>query len=82
MTVSRSQPTTDSGHPFRTLVEMARAAQHDDRQSSGVLYGKLADRIEYLEARVAILDRCSACVDCLSRGEAMDHAARVGGRKP
>lgn len=68
----RSQPSTDSGHPFRTLVEMARAAQHDDRQSTGALYGKLADRIEYLEARVAILDFCCSRVDCLVRGEAMD----------
>ena len=40
-----------SDHPFRTLVEMARAAQHDDRQSTGALYGKLADRIEALEER-------------------------------
>jgi hypothetical protein len=42
----------DSGHPFRTLIEMARAAQHDDRQSTGDLYRRLADRIEELEREV------------------------------
>ena len=41
-----------SKHPFRTLVEMARAAQRDDRQSTGALYGDLADRIEALEAEI------------------------------
>jgi hypothetical protein len=31
---------------------MARAAQRDDRQSTGALYGDLADRIEALEAEI------------------------------
>jgi hypothetical protein len=39
---------------MRTLLEMARAAQHDDRQSTGKLYGDLADRVEALEAVLEI----------------------------
>ena len=35
------------------LVEMARLAQHDERMSTGALYGDLADRIEELEAKLA-----------------------------
>jgi hypothetical protein len=52
---------------MRTLLEMARAAQHDDRQATGKLYGDLADRIEALEAAlreiiaVEVVDPWSAC---------------------
>lgn len=35
------------------LVDMARAAMHDERLSDGALYGKLAERIESLEAQLA-----------------------------
>jgi len=35
------------------LVKMARLAQHDERMSTGALYGDLADRIEELEAKLA-----------------------------
>ena len=38
------------------LVEMARLAQHDERMSTGALYGDLADRIEELEAKLAQQD--------------------------
>ena len=34
------------------LVKMARLAQHDERMSTGALYGDLADRIEELEAEI------------------------------
>lgn len=34
-------------------------------------YNEVAEHIKYLEARDAILDRCSAKVDCICRGEAM-----------
>lgn len=37
------------------LVKMARLAQHDERMSTGALYGDLADRIEELEAKLASL---------------------------
>jgi hypothetical protein len=33
----------------QSIVEMARAAQHDDRLSDGALYGKLADKIEQMD---------------------------------
>ena len=40
------------------LVKMARLAQHDERMSTGALYGDLADRIEELEAKLkAITER-------------------------
>jgi hypothetical protein len=31
------------------ILEMARAAQHDDRLADGALYGKLADKIEQMQ---------------------------------
>ena len=34
------------------LAKMARLAQHDERMSTGALYGDLADRIEELEAEI------------------------------
>lgn len=34
-------------------------------------YNEVAEHIKYLEARDALLDRCSAKVDCICRGEAM-----------
>ena len=37
------------------LVEMARLAQHDERMSTGALYGDLADRIEELEAKLELI---------------------------
>ena len=37
------------------IVAMARAAQRDERLSDGPLYGKLADEIERLRARVDLL---------------------------
>jgi hypothetical protein len=39
------------------IVAMARAAYRDDRLADGALYGKLADEIERLRARVADLER-------------------------
>lgn len=36
-----------------------------------------ADRILDLEAEVAITRRCNEHVECLCRGEVMDHAAAV-----
>ena len=38
------------------VVDMARLAQHDERMSTGALYGDLADRIEELEAKLAQQD--------------------------
>jgi hypothetical protein len=38
------------------IVAMARAAYRDDRLADGALYGKLADEIECLRARVAVLE--------------------------
>ena len=40
------------------LVDRARAAQRDDRLSTGALYGQLADRIEELENTRC---QCEAC---------------------
>ena len=37
------------------IVAMARAAYRDDRLADGALYGKLADEIERLRARVEAL---------------------------
>lgn len=35
-----------AGRDNMNILEMARAAQHDDRLADGALYGKLADKIE------------------------------------
>lgn len=53
-----------SSQPIKDLVTTLR----DMRTPLAVA---AADRIEYLEARVAILDRCNAKIDCISRREAM-----------
>ncbi len=39
------------------IVAMARAAQRDERLSDGALYGKLADEIARLRARVEVLEK-------------------------
>ncbi len=39
------------------IVAMARAAQRDERLADGPLYGKLADEITRLRARVEKLER-------------------------
>jgi hypothetical protein len=39
------------------IVAMARAAQRDERLADGPLYGKLADEIERLRARVEELEQ-------------------------
>ena len=60
------------------LVEMARLAQHDERMSTGALYGDLADRIEELEAKLAQQDDLvqAAVVAALREAaERMRHAA-------
>lgn len=60
------------------LVEMARLAQHDERMSTGALYGDLADRIEELEAKLAQQnDLVQAAVAAALReaAERMRHAA-------
>ena len=44
--------------PREELVDRARAAQRDDRLSTGALYGQLADRIEELENMRC---QCEAC---------------------
>jgi len=38
---------------MENLIEMARAAQRDERLSDGALYGKLADEIERLRTELA-----------------------------
>jgi uncharacterized small protein (DUF1192 family) len=45
------------------IVAMARAAYRDERLADGPLYGKLADEIERLRARVAVLERVRAAAD-------------------
>jgi hypothetical protein len=42
------------------IVAMARAAYRDERLADGPLYGKLADEIERLRARVEVLERVRA----------------------
>lgn len=39
------------------IVAMARAAQRDERLADGPLYGKLADEITRLRARVEVLEK-------------------------
>jgi hypothetical protein len=39
------------------LLKMARLAQHDERMSTGALYGDLADRIEYLSKKLKLLEK-------------------------
>lgn len=39
-----------------SILEMARAAQHDDRLSDGALYGKLADKIEEMSEALRLAD--------------------------
>jgi hypothetical protein len=39
------------------IVAMARAAYRDERLADGPLYGKLADEITRLRARVGVLER-------------------------
>lgn len=65
---ARSQPTTET-----LVARLRKEAFRDDDvliDTMSVIC-EAADRIEYLEARVAILDLCSQRIDCLVRGEAM-----------
>jgi hypothetical protein len=47
------------------IVAMARAAYRDDRLADGALYGKLADEIERLRARVEVLETIRAAAQAL-----------------
>lgn len=38
------------------LIQMARAAQHDDRLADGSLYGRLADKLEQAKAALREAD--------------------------
>lgn len=66
---------------MRTLLEMARAAQHDDRQSTGKLYGDLADRIDELEAALEKIIENVETGSYESTGQAIDIARAALRRK-
>jgi hypothetical protein len=54
-----SQGTTTMSESIETLIQMARAAERDDRLSDGALYGKLA---RALALQSAALDKCAIII--------------------
>jgi hypothetical protein len=76
MTVSRSQPSIEQR--LRDFRIWNRSQSHYEPVT---LCNEAANHIADLEAELAISRRCNKRVDCLCRGEVMDHAAAVGDRK-
>ena len=60
------------------IVAMARAAYRDERLADGPLYGKLADEIERLRARVEELEKVRAAAQALIDEDAGDDPAEDG----
>lgn len=86
MTVSRSQPTTETlvdrlRFPMWVHSNMPFHGPQLDQEENLAAMVEAAARIAELEAELAITRRCNTRVDCLCRGEVMDHAAAVGDQK-